>query len=115
LFEPRSNTTRRKVFQRELAAALSGADAVVVAAVAREDQLAEGERLDTVQLMRDLQAGGKPAAYLPDVETIVQQVAAAVSPGDVVCVFSNGGFGGIHAKLLSRLAAKRHAPRTGKK
>ena len=110
LFEPRSNTTRRKVFQRELAAALSSADAVVVAAVAREDQIAADERLDTAQLMRDLQAAGKPAAYLPDVNAIVAQVAAAACPGDVVCVFSNGGFGGVHARLLAQLNASKRKP-----
>ena len=53
--------------------------------------------------MRDLQATGKPAAYLPNVDAIVQHVAKNVEGGEVVCVFSNGGFGGIHGKLLQRL------------
>src|SRR5882724_8757365 len=104
IFEPRSNTTRRKVFQAELAGAFADADAVVVAQVARLELLSPSERLDPARLMQDLQAAGKSAAYLPDVETIVNHVAKSAQGGDVVCVFSNGGFGGIHDKLLGRLA-----------
>jgi UDP-N-acetylmuramate: L-alanyl-gamma-D-glutamyl-meso-diaminopimelate ligase len=103
LFEPRSNTTRRRVFQQELAQALGEADRVVVAAVARLDQLAPEERLNPEQLLRDLRVDGKPAHYLPDVDAIVRQVTETARAGDVVCVFSNGGFGGIHEKLLAAL------------
>jgi UDP-N-acetylmuramate: L-alanyl-gamma-D-glutamyl-meso-diaminopimelate ligase len=55
--------------------------------------------------MQDLRLAGKPAAYLPTVESILDHVAAGAKEGDVVCVFSNGGFGGIHDRLLQRLAA----------
>jgi UDP-N-acetylmuramate: L-alanyl-gamma-D-glutamyl-meso-diaminopimelate ligase len=106
IFEPRSNTTRRKVFQSELAESFSDADAVVVSEVARLEQLNSDERLDPEKLMLDLKASGKNAAYLPDVDSIVSHVAKTVSGGDVICVFSNGGFGGIHGKLLERLARK---------
>jgi UDP-N-acetylmuramate: L-alanyl-gamma-D-glutamyl-meso-diaminopimelate ligase len=103
IFEPRSNTTRRNVFQSELIGAFADAAIVVVAQVARLEQLAPEERLDPDRLMRDLQAAGKTAFYLPDADTIVSHVAKNAEGGDVVCVFSNGGFGGIHAKLLARL------------
>ena len=103
VFEPRSNTTRRKVFQKELAGSFADADAVVVAQVARLEQLLPAERLDPAQLMQDLKASGKISAYLPDADAIVAHLAKNVEGGDVVCVFSNGGFGGIHAKLLERL------------
>ena len=103
IFEPRSNTTRRAVFQTELALAFDDADGVVVAEVARLDQLPPDDRLDPARLMADLQATGKPAAYLPDVEAIVAHVAKSAQGGDIVCVFSNGAFGGIHGKLLARL------------
>jgi UDP-N-acetylmuramate: L-alanyl-gamma-D-glutamyl-meso-diaminopimelate ligase len=102
VFEPRSNTTRRNVFQTDLPLAFGDADAVVIAEVARLDQLPPDERLDPQQLLRDLVALGKTAAYLPDADAIVNHLAKVVEPGDVVCVFSNGGFGGIHAKLLER-------------
>jgi UDP-N-acetylmuramate: L-alanyl-gamma-D-glutamyl-meso-diaminopimelate ligase len=53
--------------------------------------------------MQDLNVAKKSAAYLPDVDSIVAHISKAVQGGDVVCVFSNGGFGGIHEKLLKRL------------
>jgi len=103
IFEPRSNTTRRNVFQNELVRAFDDSDMVIVSEVARLDQLKPEERLDAGRLMSDLQGQGKETAYLPSVDQIVDFVAAAVRPGDVVSVFSNGGFGGIHDKLLDRL------------
>src|SRR5262249_42199337 len=104
IFEPRSNTTRRNVFQTELAHAFTNADAVVISQVAWLEQLAPDQRLDPARLMRDLEATGKPAAYLPTVDSIVQHIVKNVEGGDVVCVFSNGGFGGIHERLLKQLA-----------
>ncbi|MEO8427734.1 MAG: UDP-N-acetylmuramate:L-alanyl-gamma-D-glutamyl-meso-diaminopimelate ligase [Verrucomicrobiota bacterium] len=104
VFEPRSNTTRRNVFQTELAEALLLADAIIVTEVARLELLAPHERLDPAKLMRDLQASGKPSSYLPTVDAIVEHLAGAAKPGDVVSVFSNGGFGGIHEKLLRRFS-----------
>ena len=106
VFEPRSNTTRRNVFQKELADAFAEADAVVIAQVARLEMLQPSERLDPTRLMDDLKAAGKNAAYLPTVESIVDHVSKGAGGGDVVCVFSNGGFGGIHAKLMDRLKHK---------
>ncbi len=104
VFEPRSNTTRRNLFQSELVDALERADVVVVAEVAKLEQLPPNERLNPERLMQDLKLTGKPAAYLPTVESIIEHIAAGAKPGDVVCVFSNGGFGNIHERLLTRLA-----------
>ncbi|HSY09918.1 MAG TPA: UDP-N-acetylmuramate:L-alanyl-gamma-D-glutamyl-meso-diaminopimelate ligase [Candidatus Dormibacteraeota bacterium] len=103
IFEPRSNTTRRKVFQEELATSFADADIVVISEVARLEQLAPEERLDPEKLMQDLNAAKKIAAYLRDADSIVIHVAKHVQGGDVICVFSNGGFGGIHGKLLEQL------------
>ena len=103
IFEPRSNTTRRKVFQEELATSFADADVVVISEVARLEQLAPEERLDPEKLMQDLNAAKKIAAYLRDADSIVIHVAKHVQGGDVICVFSNGGFGGIHGKLLEQL------------
>lgn len=108
VFEPRSNTTRRNVFQAELADALGLADCVVVAQVARLEMLAAAERLDPEKLMRDLNANGKPAAYLPTVDAIIEHLRSETRSGDVVCIFSNGGFGGIHERLLHALRDSRN-------
>ena len=106
IFEPRTNSTRRNVFQDELALAFAEADAVVVSEVARLEQLAVGERLNPEKLMQDLKTSGKNAAYLPDVDSIVTHVSKNIQGGDIVCVFSNGGFGGIHGKLLERFGRR---------
>ncbi len=107
VFEPRSNTTRRNVFQHELASAFQDADAVVVSQVAKLEQLKPEERLNPEQLMKEIQGTGKPTAYLADVDAIVEHLAQGAEGGDVICVFSNGGFGGIHGRLLERLKARR--------
>jgi UDP-N-acetylmuramate: L-alanyl-gamma-D-glutamyl-meso-diaminopimelate ligase len=101
VFEPRSNTTRRAVFQQSLPAALSGADGVILAQVARQDQLPPGERLDPEKVVADLKALGKPAFYEPDVDAIIARLRELAREPDVIAVFSNGGFGNIHARLLA--------------
>ncbi|MGD1087958.1 MAG: UDP-N-acetylmuramate:L-alanyl-gamma-D-glutamyl-meso-diaminopimelate ligase [Verrucomicrobiota bacterium] len=106
IFEPRSNTTRRKIFQAELANSFADANTVIVSEVARLEQIAPDERLNPEKLMQDLEAAGKNAAYLPDVDSIVAHVAKNAQGGDIICVFSNGGFGGIHGKLLERLGRR---------
>ena len=103
VFEPRSNTTRRNVFQDRLVTAFADADAVVVSQVARLEMLPAEERLNPEQLMADLRNSGKIAHYLPDVDSIVETIKQEAGAGDVICVFSNGGFGGIHEKLLTAL------------
>ena len=103
VFEPRTNTTRRNIFQTELADSFADADAVVIAQVARLELLAPEERLNPEKLIQDLKDAGKNAAYLPDADAIVTHVAKNAQGGEVVVVFSNGGFGGIHGKLLERL------------
>src|SRR5580698_7456345 len=102
IFEPRTNTTRRNVFQEELAASFVDADGVIIAQVARLELLAPEERLNPEKLMQQIGASGKPTAYLPDADAIVKHIGEHARGGDVVVIFSNGGFGGIHGKLLQR-------------
>jgi len=113
VFEPRSNTTRRNVFQTDLVGAFADADAVVVSQVARLEQVSPQDRLDPLRLIQDLQGSGKAAAYLPDVDAIVNHVAMNARGGDVVCIFSNGRFGGIQGTLLGRLGPEEVARKAG--
>jgi UDP-N-acetylmuramate: L-alanyl-gamma-D-glutamyl-meso-diaminopimelate ligase len=110
VFEPRSATSCRRVFQQDFARAFveSGADEIVLAAVYRAT-LPDDERLSVDDLVRDLKRAGKRARHLPDVEAIVRDLAHELRDGDVVVVMSNGGFGGIHGKLIDALEAS--APR----
>ncbi|MGN6385003.1 MAG: UDP-N-acetylmuramate:L-alanyl-gamma-D-glutamyl-meso-diaminopimelate ligase [Verrucomicrobiota bacterium] len=101
IFEPRSNTTRRNIFQDELTDALAMADGIFVAQVARLEQLAPEQRLNPEKLIATLAERGKTAFYLPGADEIVLQIAQLARSPDVICVFSNGGFGGIHDKLLN--------------
>jgi len=106
VLEPRSWSLRRNVFQDKLAAAFDHADEVVLAEVFGADQLPEAERLDPARLVADVALRGRPARFLPGVDAIVKHLAAETRREDVVAILSNGGFGGIHAKLLAALDAK---------
>ncbi|MBV9643851.1 MAG: UDP-N-acetylmuramate:L-alanyl-gamma-D-glutamyl-meso-diaminopimelate ligase [Verrucomicrobia bacterium] len=105
IFEPRSNTTRRAIFQTALPEALKLADGVILARVARVDQLPSDDRLDPERVVQTIRACGVPAFYEPYVEDILHRVKPLARPGDVIVVFSNGGFEGIHQRLLTELAA----------
>ena len=104
IFEPRSNTTRRNHFQAELAEALRLAKRVVVAGIARLEQIPTEERLDPARLMEDIRTADTEADYIPTADEIVEHVVGQAKEGDILCVLSNGGFGGIHQKLLDALA-----------
>jgi len=110
VLEPRSNTSRRALFQRDFADALAEADRAVVAIVPRTPLYsATGEVtefLDAEALAADLRARGRDAAALDGVAAIVDHLAATSRPGDVVLVMSNGDFGGLWGKLLARLEQK---------
>ncbi|NBT89988.1 MAG: UDP-N-acetylmuramate:L-alanyl-gamma-D-glutamyl-meso-diaminopimelate ligase, partial [Verrucomicrobia bacterium] len=103
LFEPRSNTTRRGIFQKELAQSLSAADGVYIAEIARKDQLDPLTRLDPSKIAADIKAAGKEAHFLPDGEAIMKDLLPRLRTGDVVAVFTNGSFGGLVPKLAEAL------------
>jgi UDP-N-acetylmuramate: L-alanyl-gamma-D-glutamyl-meso-diaminopimelate ligase len=102
VFEPRSASSCRRVFQDDFARAFEEADEVVLAAVFRST-LPESERLDAVQLVSDLRARGRSARHIPDIDAIVRTIVEERLPGDVVVLMSNGGFGGIQGRLLQAL------------
>jgi UDP-N-acetylmuramate: L-alanyl-gamma-D-glutamyl-meso-diaminopimelate ligase len=104
VFEPRSASSCRRVFQADFARAFGGADQVVVAQVFRSS-LPEDQRLSAEQLVSDLQARGQHARYVPEVDDIIRTVVDEHREGDLVVLMSNGGFGGIHQKLLMALPA----------
>lgn len=102
VFEPRSATSRRAIFQREYALALGEADRVVVAPVFRAETVPDGQRLDADRLVADLADEGTEAELLA-VDEIPEAVARDARSGDTVVVMSSGGFGGVHDKLLAAL------------
>jgi UDP-N-acetylmuramate: L-alanyl-gamma-D-glutamyl-meso-diaminopimelate ligase len=103
IFEPRSASSCRRVFQDDFARAFAGADEVIIASVFRSS-LPPEERLSESKLVDDLTADNVRARHLPDVDSIVRTVSSEAVDGDLIVVMSNGGFGGIHRKLLAALA-----------
>ncbi len=103
LFEPRSNTTRRAIFQNDLAVSLGLADNVTIGPVARLDQLPEDNRLDASQLAEDLTRSGTPARHLSSADEIITDLIPRLNSGDVIAVLSNGSFENLIEKLLDQL------------
>lgn len=104
VFEPRSNTSRRRLHQAEYVDALAGARCVRLRVPEPHDQVPPEETLDVGRLVADLRARGVDAAAAAGVGDLVAEVAAEVRPGDVVVVMSNGPFGGFADRLLAALA-----------
>ena len=104
MFEPRSWSSRLAVFQDEYADAFAAADYVVIASVFDSQKVSEkGKSLDTDKLIEDISQQNKPAVALPGADEIIAHLLPQLREGDVVAIMSNGGFGGIHEKLLSAL------------
>jgi UDP-N-acetylmuramate: L-alanyl-gamma-D-glutamyl-meso-diaminopimelate ligase len=108
VFEPRSNTCRRRVFQQPLTTALALADRAVIGPVYTklQDPLAVEDLFSPAELTADLQAAGREAHAGQSVEEICAFLAGACQPGDVVLFMSNGAFGGLPRKLVKQLTLK---------
>jgi UDP-N-acetylmuramate: L-alanyl-gamma-D-glutamyl-meso-diaminopimelate ligase len=109
VFEPRSNTMRRKVFEASLAASLSSADAAVLGAVNRASLLCDDERMSPERVLKAIRAAGRRAEGFESADAIAEFLAGETRPGDLVLVMSNGSFDGLCGKLLGRLQ-ERGAP-----
>jgi len=103
IFEPRTNTTRRAVFQQQLPDALKTADGVFISKVAKLEQIPEEERLNPEAVVTAIAKAGRPAFYEENADAIVDRIVPMLRRQDIVAVFSNGGFDNIHEKLLMRL------------
>ena len=111
VLEPRSNTLRRNVFERELVDSLSLADRVVLAGGFKLESIPEPERLHPEAVVGALKAAGHEAVLLTDADSIVEAIAPEFRPKDVVAILSNGGFDGIYNKLPRRLRELTATPR----
>ncbi len=103
VFEPRSATSRRALFQEEYAQAFGAGDEVIIGAVHAPEKAPPGDRLDPEKLAADLRSRGHQARSLPTVDQIAEHIAAQAAPGDTVVVMSCGSFGGVHDRILDRL------------
>ncbi len=104
VFEPRSWSSRLAVFQEPYTKAFVYADYVIIAGVYNTSKASElGKVLDVGELVHDIELQGKPALSFPDADSIVEHIAPELKEGDIVAIMSNGGFGGIHDKILNVL------------
>ncbi|MEZ5345685.1 MAG: UDP-N-acetylmuramate:L-alanyl-gamma-D-glutamyl-meso-diaminopimelate ligase [Pyrinomonadaceae bacterium] len=104
VFEPRSWSSRLAVFQEKYEKAFNYADYVIIAGVYDTSQASElGKILDTNELVEKIALQGKPVFSLPDADKIVEHLTPEMKDGDIVAIMSNGGFGGIHDKILEVL------------
>jgi len=103
VFEPRTNTSMRDIFQDEYAKAFDMADIVCIRKPPLLAKIPEDCRFSSEKLVEDLKIKGMDAAYFPDTDAIIDFVGASAQAGDVVLVMSNGGFDNIHERLLKIL------------
>ncbi|MEW6518485.1 MAG: UDP-N-acetylmuramate:L-alanyl-gamma-D-glutamyl-meso-diaminopimelate ligase [Thermodesulfobacteriota bacterium] len=103
VFEPRTNSSRRRVFQQDYQAVFDAADVVVVKEPDPLAALPADQRFSATELVAGLRDRGVDGHYFPDTERILTYLADIIRPADVVAILSNGGFDNIHERLLARL------------
>ncbi|MBT3217713.1 MAG: UDP-N-acetylmuramate:L-alanyl-gamma-D-glutamyl-meso-diaminopimelate ligase [Proteobacteria bacterium] len=104
VWEPRSATSRRNTFQEAYASSFVGADKVVVSLPYDTSSIPEQERFSSESLVADLSRQGVDAKALPNAIAIADFIAEQARPQDVIAIFSNGAFDGLHRRLLGLLA-----------
>ena len=110
VFEPRTNSSRRKVFQEAYASAFDAATEVLVREPAPLVNIPEAERFSSRQLVDDLASRGLGARYFSTTEEVLSYLDGSAREGDVVVIMSNGGFDNIHQRLLELLGRTVAAP-----
>ena len=103
VFEPRSNSSRRKVFEAAYSRAFDAADRVFLKAPPVRHNDAADAMLDPSVVVERLRAQSIPANTFADVDTLLDALVRAARPGDVALLMSNGSFDGLHERLLTAL------------
>ena len=103
VFEPRSATSRRAIFQKDYAVAFEAADEAILGQPYDQSGIPEADRLDVETLVSEIRRHGVAAQLIPKVDDIVEHLAGRVRPGDCVAIMSSGAFGDLHRKLLERI------------
>lgn len=103
VFEPRTNTSMRNVFQSIYPQSFDSADRICIRQPPLLEKIPVAERFSSEQLVADLKKRGKDAYFFEDTESIIEFIVRQAAPGDLILVMSNGGFDNIHQRLLDRL------------
>jgi UDP-N-acetylmuramate: L-alanyl-gamma-D-glutamyl-meso-diaminopimelate ligase len=108
IFEPRSATNRRNIFQKDYIAAFKETDEIIIADVHLPERVPEGERFSSDQLAKDLIQEGRRARHISGTDSIISYIIKSSQPGDVILCMSNGGFDGLPMKLVKALYGERN-------
>jgi UDP-N-acetylmuramate: L-alanyl-gamma-D-glutamyl-meso-diaminopimelate ligase len=103
VFEPRTNSSMRKVFQDVYPLSFDGADIICISRPPLLEKIPPGERFSSEKLVEDLIRLGKDAHYFENTQYIIDFIAGESKPGDLILIMSNGGFENIHDRLLAAL------------
>ena len=103
VFEPRTNSSMRDIFQDVYPLCFDLADFICIRQPPLLEKIPVAERFSSQKLVADLKQRGKDAYYFADTDAIVEFLGRHAVPGDLILVMSNGGFDNIHQKLLDRL------------
>lgn len=103
IFEPRTNSSRRNVFQEVYRSCFDAADEICIRQAPLLEKIPEGQRFSSQKLVDDLRSRGKSAYFFSDTDAIMDFLCREARAGDVLLIMSNGGFDNIHARLLAAL------------
>ncbi len=103
IFEPRSATCKRKVFEDRLPKSFTAADLVIIADLFAPDKIDPKDRLNPELVVENINNDGGDAYFIPDTEALINKLITECRPKDVLLIMSSGGFSGIHQKLFARL------------
>jgi UDP-N-acetylmuramate: L-alanyl-gamma-D-glutamyl-meso-diaminopimelate ligase len=103
VFEPRSNSSRRNIFQQRYSASFGQADMVMIPEPPMMDKINPTERFSSKKLVDDLQKQGKKAVYMPNTDLLLDEILKQARAGDIILIMSNGSFDHLHQRLLERL------------
>jgi len=103
VFEPRTNTSMRSIFQNEYPQSFEMADLICIRQPPLLKKIPAGQRFSSRQLVNDLKRRGKDAHYFPDTDAIIEFLSTTARPQDLILIMSNGGFDNIHERLLKAL------------
>ncbi|MDO8947905.1 MAG: UDP-N-acetylmuramate:L-alanyl-gamma-D-glutamyl-meso-diaminopimelate ligase [Desulfocapsaceae bacterium] len=103
VFEPRTNSSRRSIFQQDYVSAFDASDLILIRKPLPLANVPEADLFSSSQLASDLRARGLDARTFADTDMILDHLMTTLQKGDVVAILSNGGFDNIHSRLLEKL------------
>ncbi len=103
VFEPRTNSSMRNVFQNIYPGSFESADLICIRKPPLLEKIPHSERFSSEKLVDDLKNQGKDAYFFSNTESIIDFLVDRAIPGDLILIMSNGGFDNIHEELLEKL------------